>query len=219
MVKGIIFDIGGVLAHDVWEGMLLNKDKGLVVRYGLDSDQAFQVGKELWEVFAYKPCKNQESWIDIEKEYWSQFINRCNIDSSIEEIIDLTDDFVLPVKGMQTLLGMLKENGIDLAICSNNNEFWFHRQMTKLNLQKFFEPNKITISSRVGSSKSSSDFKMFHAAVSALNIDISECLFIDDRPEAIMQSVKYGITSILFPSHAEFGSQYLSFILQRMQVI
>lgn len=170
------------------------------------------------EMFAYQPRKSQNDWIELEKEYWSLFIKRFNLSYSVEELIDLTDDFILPVKGMNSLLEKLRANGIDLAICSNNTEFWFHRQMTKLNLYKFFDSSKMIISSRVGSSKSSSDYRMFQCAVSALKIDISECLFIDDRNEAVIQAVNYGITAILFPSHSEFGSQYLTLLLQKMRV-
>lgn len=50
IIKGIVFDIGGVLAHDVWEGMLLNEEKGLAARCGLDNKQVHQVGRSYGNV-------------------------------------------------------------------------------------------------------------------------------------------------------------------------
>jgi hypothetical protein len=35
-VRAVIFDIGGVLAHDVWEPLFLDPETGLASRYGID---------------------------------------------------------------------------------------------------------------------------------------------------------------------------------------
>lgn len=56
MVKGMIFDVGGVLAHDVWENLLPARDKlgGIAAKFDLDKDHVHRVGELLWEAFAYR---------------------------------------------------------------------------------------------------------------------------------------------------------------------
>ena len=61
MIKAVIFDIGGVLAHDVWEHLVLDKPEGIASRYGLVETQVEEVRKELWDKFMY------------DKGFWEKF--------------------------------------------------------------------------------------------------------------------------------------------------
>jgi HAD superfamily hydrolase (TIGR01509 family) len=217
--KAIIFDIGGVLAYDVWEHLMLDETSGIASVLNLDTDQVRIVGKVLWNEYAYKNVTKEKDWKQIEVEYWKRFNNKISTPVPTSYFIKLTNDFIRPIEGMIQLLERLKANRIDLAICSDNTEFWSKRQINSLGLDKFFDPDKIVLSSRIGVSKSSENFEMFKAVVSALTANKDECIFVDDRVENVIQALRYGITGVIFPTHSKYGSKYLSMLLKEMGVI
>jgi HAD superfamily hydrolase (TIGR01509 family) len=216
MIKAVIFDIGGVLAYDVWENLLLDEKVGIAKAYNLDYNQVKQIGQTLWEQFAYITSSD---WKQMEVDYWNKFSQSLGISTTVSEFIDLTDIFIKPIDGMVDLLRKLKSTGVELAICSNNTEFWFHRQAMKLDFYKYFSAEKVLLSCRVGRSKSSHDFEMFYAAVKSLGIDKQECILIDDREDVVLQALKYGLASIIFPSHSPYGARYLTALFERMSLL
>jgi len=218
MIRAVIFDIGGVLAYDVWEHLLLDTERGVASICDLDVKQVRTVGQDLWNKFAYRATTGEEDWQDLEKEYWNTFIRTFNLSSSVNDFIKLTDKFILPIDGMTQLLEQLQLAGIDLAICSNNTEFWFKRQMDKLGLRRFFSPSRIVLSSRIGVPKSSPRYEMFQAVVDALQVDKDVCIFVDDREENILRAFQFGLAGIIFPSHSAYGSKYLQALLEKMGV-
>lgn len=213
--KSIIFDIGGVLAYDVWENLLIGEG-GVAKKYNLDKLMIEDTGKKLWEEFAYKSSNNFKK---LEREYWKRFINEVNFSIDIDELITLTDDFIKPVEGMSGLLNNIKEKETNLAICSNNNEFWFNRQSEKINLLDYFESKKIILSCRLGHSKLSENFELFKETVKALGVQKEECILVDDRIESIARANEYGMTGILFPSHSKFGARYLELLFKMMKIL
>ena len=217
-IKAIIFDVGGVLAYDVWEHLFFEPD-GVVALYKLNADVANKTGTKLWNEFAHQNTDINNGWQKLESDYWQRFIEQLHLETPTEKFIQLTDKFIKPVTGMSKLLESLRAKKIDLAICSNNTEFWFERQRRKLEFDKFFETDKTILSSRVGVSKNSVDFEMFQAVINALNVDKQDCLFIDDKEENILRALRYGIAGILFPSHSEFGAGYLHTLFMKMGIL
>lgn len=216
--QAVIFDIGGVLAHDVWEHLLLDEERGIAVAYSLDTDQVRSVGQDLWEKFAYRAATDDNGWEDLEVEYWNLFIQRLQLPTSVDEFIQLTDEFIRPVEGMIQLLERLHSRGIDLALCSNNTEFWFQRQKDKLNLDRFVASNRMILSNRIGVPKSSPGFEMFRAVIDALGIEKDLCIFVDDREKNIHQALEFGLSGIIFPSHSSYGALYLGSLLEKAGV-
>jgi len=219
MIKALIFDIGGVLSYDVWEHLLLDADNGIASLCNLDLDEVQRVGRELWDIFAHRTVNDKHDWKELERSYWNIFIDRFRLPMSPDQCIELTDKFIRPVEGMNQVLSNLQSREIKLAICSNNTEFWFERQMDKLGLYSFFDPDNIILSSRIGVSKSSPRSEMFHAVVNALRVDKDCCVLVDDREEIVQQAVEFGITGIIFPSQARHGARYLKALLEKMQVL
>ena len=206
MVEGVIFDIGGVLADDVWEHLLPARDKqgGIAEKYGLDKEQVHKVGELLWQAFAYRPESHENSWRELERQYWDLFIKffwgkSAPEGVSIDEFIEMTNRFINPVDAqVLCFLEELRLKGIRLGICSNNNEFWFRRQMDKLKLHRYFSPSKIILSCRIGVSKSSKRYEMFHAAVKAMGLPHSKCAFVDDREDNVKFAEDCGMKGIHF---------------------
>jgi FMN phosphatase YigB (HAD superfamily) len=219
MIKGILFDVGGVLAHDVWENMLLDDEKSVTQILGLNSDRVATVARELWKEFAHRSTTPAVDWRTLEFEYWRSFIQQLGLRQSPKYFIDRTNEFIQPVPGMIDLLSELRGRDIKLAICSNNTEFWFARQMDKLNLREFFNPDQMIVSSRIGMSKGSPTFRMFEAAIESLQVNKKNCILVDDRETSILRSVEFGLAAIIFPSHSDRGAQYLKLLLQKLAVL
>jgi len=204
----VIFDVGGVLAQDIWEHMFDN----LALRYRLDSRELRKAGRLLWETFAYVPETPANTGRDMERRYWELFLlifkqqlrgKRLSVDS----LIALTDRYVVPIKGMVPLLACLRARGTRLVICSNNNEIWWARQARKLRLTRYFADSRLILSSRIGAPKDSPRLEMFRAAVAAAGVPASSCLFVDDRAPNIKRAKRYGIDAVLFKGPAAFASE------------
>lgn len=219
MIRAVIFDIGGVLARDVWENLLLDRPAGVAALYGLDRAQVYRVGRELWDIFAHRPSVTGSGWRELEYEYWKLFTSRLHVSAPIEALIELTESYIVPVEGMYQLLERLEHRGIELAILSDNTEFWYERQMDQLRLRGFFEPQKVILSCRVGVSKSGSTLDMFRQAILALDADEDESIFVDDRLENIERGLELGIAGIVFPSQSRFAHRYLEALLRRLGVL
>ena len=221
MIKAAIFDIGGVLAHDVWEHLLLSVPHGVASKYNLSPESVEKVGKDLWKRYAKLDASAPQDRNNCEREYWLRFkasFPQLADSVSVESLISMSDTFVQPVneKDMPPILKRLKDKKVGLAICSNNNEFWFHRQWTKLDLKRFFDDDKVVLSCREGVEKSDSTFKMYQVAVEKLGLDAKECAFVDDRMENINRAIECGMTGILFPSGSPDGARYLNVLLHKL---
>ena len=125
MIKAVVFDVGGVLAYDVWEHLFVDKKHGIPSICNLIEDDLKIAGSELWEEFAYLPEKQPDDWKRLEEDYWNKFITRFGLSQLPSTFIEMTPKFIKAVEGMIPLLEILQSKGVDLAICSNNNEFWF----------------------------------------------------------------------------------------------
>jgi HAD superfamily hydrolase (TIGR01509 family) len=219
MIRALIFDIGGVLASDVWEHLLLDEEGGVTSALNLDAESVRREAQRLWEDFAYRPAEEEDEWKNLEKEYWAVFVERFRLSKPVDFFIDLTESYIRPIPGMLELLERLRSSGLKLGICSNNTEFWFRRQQRALDLYRFFRAENVILSSRVGAPKMSPDFSMFKAAVRSLDVDASDCLLIDDREETVIHGVDFGMAAVIFPSHSERGASYLSALLQKIGVL
>ena len=148
--QAVILDVGGVLARDIWEYLY----DDLAAWHGLDREALHEAGRLLWETFAYVPESPANTWRDMERRYWELFLLMFRgTGLSVDELIALTDRYVVPIPGMRPILETLHARGLPLVICSNNNEIWWPRQAEKLALARFFPDSKLVLSSRVGAPK------------------------------------------------------------------
>lgn len=200
--KAVILDVGGVLARDIWEYLY----DDLAASHGLDRDALHEAGRLLWETFAYVPQTPANTWRDMEQRYWELFLLIFRgTGLSVDELIALTDRYVLPIEGMRPILERLHARGTRLVICSNNNEIWWPRQADKLELARFFPDSMLVLSSRVGAPKDSPRLEMFRAAVAAAGVLPAECFFVDDRQPNIERARSYGIDARLFEGPEAFA--------------
>ena len=201
--RAIILDVGGVLAHDIWEPMF----DDLAARYGLSRKELRAAGRLLWETFAYVPETPANTWRDMERRYWELFRLICKVPLAVDSLIALTDRYVIPVAGMRPILEALKARGTPLVICSNNNEIWWRRQAKALQLRRFFSDSSLVLSSRVGAPKASPRLEMFRAAVAAAGVPAASCFFVDDRDENVRRARRFGIDAVRFRGPEHFAAE------------
>jgi FMN phosphatase YigB (HAD superfamily) len=217
MVKSVVFDIGGVLVVDLWEHLFLDQN-GIASRYKLPQERARAVAQDLWEVFACRSAEG-DGWRELEREYWSNVIKRLRLPASINDLIELSRTFIRPIPRMTDLLERLNKQGMELAICSNNTEFWFWRQNEVLRLERFFAPHKIILSCRVGAQKKSEGLEMFYALCQVLTAEMADSVLVDDRADNIEKALRCQLPGILFPSHQNYGANYLEALLKAIEVL
>ena len=201
--RAVVLDVGGVLAHNMWEPML----DDLAREYGLDRDEMQASGLLLWETFAYVPETPANTWRDMERRYWQIFLRMFKVPLSVDQLIARTDDYVIPMPGMRPLLEQLRARGVPLLICSNNNEIWWPRQATALALSEFFAPQKVILSSRVGAPKESPRLEMFRAVVAAAGVPASDCFYTDDRQPIVDHALAFGLDATLFRGPVAFVAE------------
>lgn len=225
MIKGVIFDVGGVLAYDVWEHLLCDppgQPASIATTFNVQAGQLEKIGEDLWREF--DKVKGDPDRLEL--QYWQRFIERTSTLPQLHavepaDLIALTDTFIRAVSYDETssLLGWLSEERVRLGICSNNNEFWFRRQRQKLGLDRFFEASAIVLSCHHGITKS--DPRLFEISANALSLDPTECVFVDDRMGNVSRAVECGMVGILFPTEQfpakpQRGTNYLERALRAM---
>jgi HAD superfamily hydrolase (TIGR01509 family) len=201
--RAVILDVGGVLAHDIWEPMFRDFSR----RYGLSNARLQRIGRLLWETFAYVPESAANTWRDMEQRYWQLFRSMCAVPLPVQSLIRLTDRYVVPVDGMRPILEELRARGVRMVICSNNNEIWWPRQARKLHLRKYFPDCALILSSRIGAPKNSPRLEMFRAAVRAARAPAAGCFFVDDRRENVLRARRLGIDAMRFRGAAHFAAE------------
>src|SRR5688572_13969840 len=72
MFGAVVFDIGGVLAYDVWEYLLLG-DEGIALTYNLPNQEVERLGNLLWEEFAHLTVTDNNLQ-SLEEQYWAKFL-------------------------------------------------------------------------------------------------------------------------------------------------
>ncbi|MBD3376974.1 HAD hydrolase-like protein [candidate division KSB1 bacterium] len=219
MSRALIFDIGGVLSFDVWESTLLDRELGLAYQYNLDPDHVFHAGLESWQKVAYTSIHKACTWQEMEIDYWQRLSHRLGLNLSTRELIDASLLFIKPFPGMKELLLKLKSLDYPMIFCSNNSEFWYHRQCEHLDLEQLIPASHHVLSSRVGQSKSDSGQLMFKRCIEILDMPAHQCVFIDDRQCNIDAALAFGFTPIFHPSHSTRGADYLHRIFTQMGIL
>jgi HAD superfamily hydrolase (TIGR01509 family) len=209
VIKGVIFDIGGVLARDVWEGMYAD----IARRCRLSGPALHRIGLRLWAEYDRRAGEPAQQ----EREYWEKFrrrvsrLGRRGLPAwlTVEWLMENSDRYIRAVdaKAARRIITRLKTKGLRLAICSNNVEFWFPRQFYWLGLDEFFDLQNVVLSCHEGCIKGPGETAMFRAAARRLGLAPGQCLMIDDREPYLSGAALLGMPAILFKDFAALDRQ------------
>ncbi len=201
--RGGIFDIGGVIAHDVWEGMYLHPERGLAAEHHLDRNELERIGKTLWGQFDRSPSRSECLHPEVvELAYWRAFAESVEHSFGLKlqprDLVDLTDSFIIPVPEIVETVAKMREQGLPIALCSNNNVFWFARQWQKCDLGRYMDAGQAILSCDLGVTKSHPSGTLFHKAIGVTGLAPACLLFTDDRRENLEIAQRFGLKTACF---------------------
>ena len=169
-------------------------------RFLLSSRFPDEEGRSLDELL---DAKHPTSWIEFEKgcisedEYLRSFFR----DGRRVDGVGLRECLIQSYRwldGMGDLVAELKANGYELHALSNY-PLWYELIEEKLQLSRFLHWS--FVSCKTGLRKP--DARCYQNAVEALQIAVSDCLFIDDRSENVQAACVVGMPSILMQHTAQ----------------
>ena len=208
----VALDLGGVVANDIWEHAFLDPSHGIAATYGIAPAVAEDAALRLWREFSCSPPPR--GWRQQECDYWQRCIDVLELPAEVDALIDLTDRFIVPLPGMLDLIDRLNAR-TRVVLCSNNTEFWYQREAVRFGLGHRFTEAEVFLSCRIGSEKGSPDQAVFRTLVHRLGARPEQVLLVDDRAKNIQAATNFGMSALLFPAHASWGSVYLEPLLRR----
>lgn len=200
MIRGIIFDVGGVLLTDVMHQTVkyVSGETGIGYRKVFDSlhgrwhevrDGKISAG-EFWESFA----KGLEKDVKI----------------SISKVRKKSCGLMEEVGSMLSLAKSLRKKGYRLGIISNNSTEWAECAEKKFRLSKIFD--EVIMSNYEGVSKPHP--KIYRICLKRLKLKPEECVYIDNKEKNLKPAKEMGMRTILFA-----GEKGLKDGLKKLEVV
>ena len=196
-VRGVIFDVGEILARDVMEHIAA----AVAAEHACDPEQTLREFRTVWARFSRK---SDGTPVEEEAEFWE--LLALGLGTRFDARLDVeawkwnTTRFIVPIPGMLPILERLHAARVTLGICSNNISFWADRQRRATGFDRFIPEQHRVWSFRVGHEKSSPGLEMFHAVVEATKVEAPQLLFVDDRLDNVERARQLGMETLLLPS-------------------
>lgn len=194
MIKGVIIDFNGTLYRD--------------------HDLNYEAWKQTFD--SVKPKESNESYdifqenietLTKDYEYSEAILRLFNKPTNIEKIIELSESKESLyremaksqnrnklMEGATTFLQYLKDNNIPYCIASMAPLSNFKFYLDYLNLKEYFTLDNIVYDSIEYRNKND----QYTEAAKRMNVDLSECLLIEDSPKVIMRSLSTNIKNIIY---------------------
>jgi HAD superfamily hydrolase (TIGR01509 family) len=195
MIKGVIFDMDGVL---------------------VDSEPLYKkVNRDMFEKIGFSVTEEEYSGFvgTTDVEMWTKLKKRFGIDKSIEELNTICETEhtaffenieLKPMKGLIAILAFLKDKGIKLVVASSTDEKLVHLILSKIGIINYFE--NIVCGNHIENGKPEPDIFLKAAELSGLKS--FNCLVIEDSKNGVRAGKKAGMTVMGFQS--DDGTQDLS---------
>lgn len=185
MIKAILFDLGGVLT--------LNRDDHLGPKENL------QIDPDIWRNAGLGLIDDEVAFEEMAKNH--------GVDSqTIKEWLFSKRE---PNNEVFQLLTNLKP-GIKKAVVSNSLKTIFHHFIDKFNLRDKFDVMVISSEEQV----KKPDSEIFLRTCKRLEVEPSECLFLDNDQEHIVAAEKLGMKGLLFTDSTDLEVE-----LKKLQLI
>jgi beta-phosphoglucomutase len=205
MIKGVIFDLDGVLVST--DEMHFKAWKMLAQELGITNftkeDNKLQKGVSRMESLEVVLRKGNQSYTEEEK---ISFAIRKN-NYYIELLQELNEEAVL--KDVIVTLEMLKERGIAIAVGSASKNTPMILEKTGLN--KYIDQ----VSCGLDTTKSKPDPEVFIIAARKIDLLNEECLVVEDSAAGIIAAKAAHMKSLgVGPEYKQLGADYASLTLQ-----
>jgi len=183
MIKSIIFDVGGVLMTDV---PLKKIAQDLSARFSMPEDElhSYLYPNEHWTHLTLGEIS--------EDEYWDYFLKTSKVKVDRKELKDRVRRELRPIGENVKIVPLLKSQ-YKLAILSNHSKEWSEFMRKEFDFFDSFD--QIIFSCDVGLRKP--DSRIYKLALTKLNSEPEECVFIDDKKRNTDGAEKVGMKTIL----------------------
>lgn len=191
-IRALIFDLDGTVVDtespifDAWEKVY--RDHGQVLprdiwttRLGTDG-RGFDPMQHLEELVA-RP-------LDQEK------LKRDRIEHRDAMLADLP-----PREGVAELVRAASDAGLALAVASSSPEYWVDGNLSRLGLRPYFQ----VLRCREHVARTKPDPALFEVAASALGVDPTEAIAIEDSPNGVTSAVAAGTFCVAVPGPMTAG--------------
>ncbi|MBI3366747.1 HAD family phosphatase [Candidatus Roizmanbacteria bacterium] len=183
MIKGIVFDIPEVLLNG-----LLGTEKYLNKKYGL------QITEDDWVINEFEMLFHGKI---TEEQYFQALIEKYKWNIPIQKLKKAVRNNFKEIKGTRQIIQELKHRDYKLGLLSVHAKEWVEYCEEKYGYHKLFD--SILYSFEVAMSKP--NIKIYELILSKLEINPSECVFIDDKIRNIKAAGQLGIKTIQFKNH------------------
>ena len=186
MIRGILFDFGGVIS-------------------AFDSRIFFQAltrwtdrraGEMATIVLEADLPRRYESGRISSREFFSEVTERCGVSISEEEFVAAFTGIFIPIESTFRLIRTLKPS-FRIALLSNTNEWHFEHYIRKVEVFPLFDA--VTLSYRVGEMKPGE--RIYRDSLKRIGLLPEECVFIDDLEENVAGAERLGIHGIHYTGH------------------
>jgi len=195
MIKGLIFDMDGVL---------------------IDSEPIYkQLNTELFKKLGFTLSEEEYAQFvgTTDEKMLGDLKERFSLDQSIGEMNTLREKVhmayfkeadLVPMEGLIDLLKWAEKAGLKLAVASSTDERFVYLILKKLDILEFFEA--VVCGNHIARSKPAPD--IFLESANKLSVKPESCIVIEDSTNGVKAGKKAGMYVIGFQS--DDGSQDLS---------
>ena len=181
MIKGIIFDLGGVILN---RGLWLFREY-LVNTYNISNEETINI-------FIKKNYKPYFSGKISEQEFWESALKDLNIKDEWIGLKNILLNFYETKNEMIDLLKKLKKMNYTLTLLSDQTNEWWDYLNSKYHIKNYFD--YCFISSEIGLHKPEPE--IYNYCLSKIKFKPDECIFIDDLERNLIPAKKIGINTI-----------------------
>lgn len=186
MIKGIIFDFGGVIS--AFDSRIFFRDLS-----GRSDRTAEEMAALVLE--AGLPRKYESGRISS-REFFTAVTETCGLSISEEEFVAAFTGIFLPIESTFRLIRALKPS-FRIALLSNTNEWHFEHSIRTVEVFPLFDA--VTLSYRVGEMKPGE--RIYRDSLERIGLLPEECVFIDDIEENVAGAERLGIHGIRYTGH------------------
>lgn len=181
MIKGIIFDYGGVIA----KGPSLYELCDIFAKENkIDANKFRDVFLSNWRPARLNQLSQDDFWTNIAGEFG---ISPRKLRKDLLEFFKVDEN-------MLTFLKQLKKANYKLAMLSNNIPDFFEDNNEKNHVRKYFD--SVILSYEVGLAKP--DLRIYELALSKIGLKANECIYIDDMSKNLPTAQQLGMKAIQF---------------------